>query len=213
MQPAKAPCRIRSDRARENLSKLAVIPRRLNNQRRSHPMTSTFTRRTAWGLLATALLALPAHASARPDSNIVEVVVAANAPGGAYEGQFDTLIAAILVADPVVLSTLSGVGQFTVFGPTDDAFAAAGLDETNVGTLGQDTLSEVLLYHVSPGRRDSTAVLGATRLRMLSGGFLRQSAGVLTDNLGRNANIILTDVRTSNGIIHAIDAVVLPRAL
>jgi uncharacterized surface protein with fasciclin (FAS1) repeats len=178
-------------------------------------MTSTIASRSAWALLAAAVLALPAQASAsaRPQDNIVNVVVTANAPGGAYEGQFDTLIAAILVADPVVLSTLSGVGQFTVFGPTDDAFAAAGLDESNIGTLGQDTLTEVLLYHVSPGRRDSTAVLGATRLRMLSGGFLRQAGGVLTDNLGRTANIIVTDVRASNGIIHAIDAVVLPKAL
>jgi uncharacterized surface protein with fasciclin (FAS1) repeats len=48
---------------------------------------------------------------------------------------------------------------------------------------------------------------------MLSGGFLRQAGGVLTDNLGRTANIIVTDVRASNGIIHAIDAVVLPKAL
>lgn len=178
-------------------------------------MFATTTFRTVGALLATAVLALPAHASesARPDSNIVEVVVAANAPGGAYEGQFDTLIAALLVADPVVLSTLSGVGQSTVFGPTDDAFAAAGLDESNVGTLDQAALTEVLLYHVSPGRRSSASVLGATRLRMLSGGFLRQSGGVLTDNLGRAANIIVTDVAASNGIIHAIDAVVLPKAL
>lgn len=178
-------------------------------------MTASTLIRATLAMLATAVLALPAQASGsgRPDGNIVEVLVAANAPGGAYEGQFDTLIAAVLVADPVVASTLSGVGQFTVFGPTDAAFAAAGLDESNVGTLDQGTLTEILLYHVSQGRRASNSVLGASRLRMLSGGFLRQAGGVLTDNLGRTANIIVTDVAASNGIIHAIDAVVLPKAL
>ena len=56
--------------------------------------------------------------------NIVQTALAANAEGGAFEGQFDTLIAAVLAADPVVLETLSGKGKFTVFAPTDDAFAA-----------------------------------------------------------------------------------------
>jgi len=53
-------------------------------------------------------------------------------------------------------------------------------------------------------------VLGSDRIRMLSGGFLTQNSGVLTDNSGRTANIVVTDVAASNGIIHVIDTVVLP---
>lgn len=144
---------------------------------------------------------------------VVEVAIAANGPGGAYEGAFDTLIAAVLAADPAVLAYLNGNGQRTVFAPTDDAFALLGLDESNVGTaLTQEVLTDVLLYHVAHGRRDSGSVLDSDRIRALDGGFLRQDSGVLTDNLGRPATIIVTDVPAANGIIHAIDAVVLPYA-
>jgi uncharacterized surface protein with fasciclin (FAS1) repeats len=142
----------------------------------------------------------------------VDLVLAANA-SGPYAGEFDTLIAAILSADPIVLTKLSGQGQFTVFGPTDDAFAALGLDATNIGTaLPQEFLTDVLLYHVRRGRLLSQAVLGHKRLRMLMGGFLMQGGGILTDNLGRTAQIIVTDLEASNGIVHVIDAVVLPYA-
>jgi uncharacterized surface protein with fasciclin (FAS1) repeats len=150
--------------------------------------------------------------AAPPGATIVDTVIAANSEGP-FAGQFDTLIAAVLAADPAVLNTLAGNGQFTVFGPTDDAFAALGLNPENIGTaLPKATLTTVLFYHVSRGRRDSTDVIGSSRIRMVQGGFLRQSGGVLTDNLGRTANIIVTDVPAANGIIHAIDAVVLPVA-
>jgi len=154
----------------------------------------------------------PVSAKGQPGPTIVELVLAANAPGGPYEGQFDTLIAAILVADPIVLAKLGGNGQFTVFGPTDDAFADLGLDPTTVGTLDQGFLTDVLLYHVRRGRLQSQAVLGHSQLRMLSGGFLLQSGGILTDNLGRTATIIDVDIKAGNGIVHVIDAVVLPYA-
>jgi len=147
-----------------------------------------------------------------PTNTIVDVALALNGPGSPYEGAFDTLIAAVLAADPAVLARLTGKGQSTVFAPTDDAFLALGLSPENVGTLPQDFLTDVLLYHVVTGRRDAATVLGSTRLRTLQGGILRQSGGVLTDNLGRMATIIATDVPASNGIIHAINAVVLPYA-
>jgi uncharacterized surface protein with fasciclin (FAS1) repeats len=153
----------------------------------------------------------PAVDAAPPGPTIVDVAIAINSDGP-FAGQFDTLIAAVLAADPAVLRTLSGNGQFTVFAPTDDAFAALGLDETNIGTLDQGFLTDVLLYHVARGRRDAGQVLASDRIRMLKGGFLLQNGGVLTDNLGREANIIVTDVPAANGIIHAIDAVVLPYA-
>jgi uncharacterized surface protein with fasciclin (FAS1) repeats len=155
----------------------------------------------------------PAAQAAKTNSgsSIVDVAIAVNG-SGPFAGQFDTLIAAVLAADPAVLSTLSGKGQFTVFAPTDAAFAALGLNPGNIGTLPQATLTDILLYHVARGERDSEDVVGSSRIRMLKGGFLLQSAGTLTDNLGRPANIIVTDVDASNGIIHAIDAVVLPYA-
>jgi uncharacterized surface protein with fasciclin (FAS1) repeats len=160
--------------------------------------------------LSTFAIAPPVHA-APPGPTIVDVAIAVNSEGP-FAGQFDTLIAAVLAADPVVLKTLSGNGQFTVFAPTDDAFLALGLTPENIGTLDQGFLTKVLLYHVARGRRNSTQVLASSRIRMLKGGFLFQDGGVLTDKLGREANIIVTDVKAANGIIHVIDAVVLPKA-
>jgi len=130
-----------------------------------------------------------------------------------YYGVFDTLIAAVLAADPAVVATLSGNGQYTVFAPTDDAFADLGLNDANVGGLPQEALTEVLLYHVAHGRRDAEDVLDSSRIRTLLGGFVLQSGGVLTDAVGEDSNIIVTDVPAANGIIHAIDAVLLPYEL
>jgi len=157
----------------------------------------------SFGFGASASLAAP------PGQNLVEVAIAVNSEGP-FAGQFDTLIAAVLAADPAVFRTLSGNGQFTVFAPTDGAFEALGLTPENIGTLDKDTLTQVLLYHVARGRRDSSDILGSSRTRTLQGGFLKQADAILTDNLGRTANVIVTDVPAANGIIHAIDAVVLP---
>jgi uncharacterized surface protein with fasciclin (FAS1) repeats len=144
---------------------------------------------------------------------IVDVAIELNSDTNSpYFGAFDTLIAAVLAADPIVVGTLSGNGQFTVFAPTDDAFAELELDESSVGNLPQDFLTDVLLYHVARGRRDSGDVLDSDRIRTLEGSFLLQDGGVLTDNLGLESTIIVVDVPAANGIIHAIDSVVLPYA-
>ena len=157
----------------------------------------------------TATTAAAKAPAAKP--SIVDVAVAVNS-SGPYAGQFDTLIAAVLAADPLVVKRLTSRGQSTVFAPVDSAFEALGLTPDNVGDLPQAALTEILLYHVVTGRRDSNQVLASTRLRTLQGGILKQASGQLTDNLGRTANIIVVDVPASNGIIHAIDAVVLPFA-
>jgi uncharacterized surface protein with fasciclin (FAS1) repeats len=161
-------------------------------------------------LVAVLLVTFAVPALAAPKGpTIVDVAIAINAE----TGEFSTLIAAILAADPAVLETLTGNGQFTVFAPTDAAFAALGLDASNIGTaFPQDVLTDILLYHVARGRRDSGDILGSDRIRTLQRGFLFQDGGVLTDNLGRDANIVIVDVPAANGIIHAIDAVVLPYA-
>jgi uncharacterized surface protein with fasciclin (FAS1) repeats len=163
--------------------------------------------------VATVGLAFSPVASAKGPKGptVVDVAIAINSDGP-FAGQFDTLIAAVLVADPIVLDTLSGNGKRTVFAPTDDAFAALGLDASNIGTLPTDFLTQVLVYHVARGERTAADVVPAERIRMLGGGFLYKEAGstTLVDNLGRSANIIVTDVKAANGVIHAIDAVVLP---
>jgi uncharacterized surface protein with fasciclin (FAS1) repeats len=163
-------------------------------------------------------LAVAPQVEAKPKStgpNIVDVAIALNT-SGPFAGQFDTLIAAVLAADPAVLQRLTAKRQSTVFAPVDSAFAALGITPDNVESLDEGFLTQVLLYHVVNGRRDSNDVLASDQLRTLQRGFLQQASGVLTDNLGRTANIGAgvgaVDVSASNGIIHAIDAVVLPFA-
>lgn len=147
--------------------------------------------------------------AAPPGPTIVDVAIAVNSEGP-FAGQFDTLIAAVLAADPAVLATLDGNGQFTVFAPTDDAFAALGLNPDNVDDLPTEVLTDILLYHVARGRRYSVSIVLCKRIRTLYGDFLMQDGGVLSDAVGGEANIVVTDIEAANGIIHAIDAVVLP---
>lgn len=149
-----------------------------------------------------------AYAGPKGDS-IVDVAIAVNSEGD-YAGAFDTLIAGLLAADPAVLATLDGNGQFTVFAPTDDAFAVLGLDEDNIATLDQGVLTEILLYHVVRGRRYAEDVVGSDQLRTLLKQFVGQDGGVLTDGVGLESNIIVVNVEAANGVIHAIDNVLLP---
>jgi uncharacterized surface protein with fasciclin (FAS1) repeats len=151
----------------------------------------------------------PSAQAAPQRTTIVDVALAENA----RSGEFSILIAALQAADPAVINTLSGNGQFTVFAPTDAAFIAL-LDELDLtaGELlsNQALVTQVLLYHVARGNRDSAEVLASSRIRTLSGGFLLQDSGVLTDANGRTSNIIAVDIKASNGVIHIIDRVVLP---
>jgi uncharacterized surface protein with fasciclin (FAS1) repeats len=147
-----------------------------------------------------------------PKNSIVDVALAINAE----TGEFDILIAALLAAKPSLLEALSGssgFGQFTVFAPTDEAFENAfeelGIEPEDL-LADQKTLTDILLYHVTIGRKTADRVSSMDQIRMLKGGYLDQDSGVLTDNLGRESTIIATDVMADNGIIHVIDTVVLP---
>ncbi|WP_372911076.1 fasciclin domain-containing protein [Salinigranum sp.] len=143
-----------------------------------------------------------AREGASADQTLVDLAIAVNEPGGAFAGEFDVLIAA-LVANPDLLATLDGRrGQYTVFAPDDDAFDAAGFDPSNADQIPAD----VLEYHVTRGRRYSDSVLGAPRLRMLNGGFVTQDGGVLNDG---QATITDTDFEASNGVLHVISGVLL----
>lgn len=144
--------------------------------------------------------------------SLVDVAIAANTEGP-YAGSFDILLAAVGAAEPVVATALSTRGQLTVFAPTDTAFEAL-LAELNVTAedllASTEQLTDVLLYHVSNGRQPSNAVLGKRQIRMLKGGFVYQSNGILTDNNGREVGFVVTDIPASNGVIHVIDTVLLP---
>lgn len=141
--------------------------------------------------------------AAAESPTVVEVALAVNAE----TGEFSTLIAAVLEAE--LADALSARGQRTVFAPTDAAFAALGLDAESVTTLPADQLTEILLYHVAPGRRDAGEVLESDRIRMANGGYTRIAVrgGAAYIN---ESQIVQTDVEASNGIIHVIDAVLLP---
>ena len=157
------------------------------------------------------LISAPAMAK-KPSERmtVVDLAVAANGPGGPFEGVFDTLID-LVSNDEVVLSKLSGNGKFTVFAPTDDAFGnlmvALG---ANCIVPTSDDIRSILLYHVARGNRDAEDVIGSDQLRTLNGAFLDQSGGMLMDVAGQIASIIVTDLFADNGVIHAIDTVILP---
>lgn len=157
------------------------------------------------------LVAVVPMALAMNDKNtLVDVTISVNSEGP-YAGSFDTLIAAVLAADPVVVERLNGLGQTTVFAPTDDAFAKLGLNENNIASLPKETLTDILLYHVAKGRRDAENVIDSEKIRTLNKQFIYQDDGILTDQKGSTSNIIVTDVAADNGIIHVIDSVLMPR--
>ena len=147
--------------------------------------------------------------SAKPDS-----AAAAN-PGSLTivgivlqdDGEFDVLEAAVVRAR--LVDTLNGHAQYTVFAPTDLAFVttlgvaneAAAINAVN--TMPVETLTDILLFHVTHGRRDSQSVLAAPTYQMLNGAKLTRS------QLSA-AGFTATDISASNGIVHVINAVLLP---
>jgi transforming growth factor-beta-induced protein len=139
----------------------------------------------------------------QPMPNLVQVAQAVNAE----TGEFSVLISALTRAG--LVNQLSTPGPFTVFAPTDAAFAALGLDATSVAALPVADLTQILLYHVVPGRLAAASVVSRTQLTTAGGGTaqIRLEGGTAFIN---NARIVATDVEASNGIIHVIDAVLLP---
>ncbi|MEM9774313.1 MAG: fasciclin domain-containing protein [Chloroflexota bacterium] len=137
-------------------------------------------------------------------STIVDVAVA--------DGRFQTLVAAVTAAD--LVETLSGEGPFTVFAPTDDAFAA--LPEGTVEGLLEDpsgALTDVLLYHVVSGAVPAETVVGLDSATTVGGSDVSIAVvdgGVV---LNDSVNVVITDIMTDNGIIHVIDAVLLPPSM
>jgi len=120
---------------------------------------------------------------------------------------FETLVAAVVAAD--LVDVLAGEGPFTVFAPTDDAFAALpeGLLEKLLLEENRDLLVKILTYHVVPGTVLAADVTDGDVATVEGQNVTLSTTGGVTVN---GANVVLADVLASNGVIHVIDAVILP---
>ena len=124
-------------------------------------------------------------------------------------GIHTSLVAAVVQAE--LLTTLQGDGPFTVFAPTDDAFAAAGIDLAALDTEeGKAALTDILLYHVVSGAVPSSAVTDGMSAAAVNGDDLSFTVG--EGVMVNDANVVLADVPASNGVIHVIDKVLMPPA-
>ena len=148
--------------------------------------------------LLLALLALPLAASAQHDD--IADIAAAN-------DDFSTLVAAVLAAD--LVDVLKSDGPFTVFAPTNAAFARLGDDaiERLLRPENRAQLTAILTYHVVPGRFAADRISALDELETVNGESL--SLGVRVDD----AELVATDIRASNGIVHVIDRVLMPREM
>lgn len=121
---------------------------------------------------------------------------------------FETLVAAVQAAG--LVDTLKGDGPFTVFAPTDEAFAALpeGTVENLLKPENKDQLIAILTYHVVPGKVMSTDLSDGMEAATVQGSMvvIDLDNGVMVDS----ANVVTADIEASNGVIHVIDAVILP---
>ncbi len=139
----------------------------------------------------------------------VEVVTPNIVTVASTAGDFNTLVAAVKAAG--LVDTLSGPGPYTVFAPTDVAFAElpGGTVESLLLPENKDQLVKILTYHVVPGKVLAADVVNLSSATTVEGSTL----AITTDAAGvhvNNANVIATDVMASNGVIHVIDAVLIP---
>lgn len=155
-------------------------------------------------LLITTIFAFNALAGGNysKKKDIVDTAVAA--------GSFNTLVAAVKAAG--LVDTLKGDGPFTVFAPTDDAFAKlpAGTVEDLLKPENKAKLAAILTYHVVSGKvmaKDVVNLSSATTVQGTDVSIMVKDGGVV---LNESSNVVKTDIKTSNGVIHVIDTVILP---
>lgn len=154
-------------------------------------------------VLASLTLSSAAHADHHGMKKDIVDVAAAN-------GSFSTLVAAVKAAG--LVDTLKGDGPFTVFAPTDEAFAKlpAGTIENLLKSENKDKLTAILTYHVVSGK-----VMAADVVKLDSAATVQGQSVNVTTNDGsvmiNNANVVMADVKASNGVIHVIDTVLLPK--
>jgi len=152
---------------------------------------------------AVAVMVLAGGVAQAAEKNIVETAVAA--------GSFTTLAKALQAAG--LVDTLAGKGPFTVFAPTDEAFAKLpeGTIEELLKPENKAKLQAILTYHVVPGKVMASQVVGLKSAKTVNGESVTiavMDGGVMIDN----AHVVKTDIATSNGVIHVIDTVLLPAA-
>lgn len=134
-----------------------------------------------------------------PSMNIVEVAVSA--------GSFNTLVAAVQAAG--LVETLSGEGPFTVFAPTDEAFAEIPAEQLEALLADKEALTAVLTYHVVAGKVMASDVVELTSAETVNGESVDikvWDGKVMIDD----AQVVTTDIEASNGVIHVINKVILP---
>ena len=144
------------------------------------------------------------------DKTVVQTAIAL---ASATPPQFTVLVEAVVAAG--LADVLGGTGPFTVFAPTDAAFTAL-LTELGISKAellaNQALLTQVLTYHVLPARALKADIVPNTAITTVQGETLTISPSLaITDQRGRSANIVATDTLASNGVIHVIDRVILPR--
>jgi uncharacterized surface protein with fasciclin (FAS1) repeats len=154
----------------------------------------------------TAALVLPGAVAAQeaqgyeaPKADIVETAVAA--------GSFNTLATALEAAG--LVETLKGEGPFTVFAPTDEAFAKLPAGTLESLLADKEKLTQILTYHVVAGKVGSAEVAGMTSAKTVNGQELKIAAADGKVTVGK-ATVTQADVPASNGVIHVIDTVLLP---
>jgi transforming growth factor-beta-induced protein len=156
---------------------------------------------TFTSLVLVGMMTAPSSVRAQQSKDIVDTAVAA--------GSFTTLAKALEAAG--LVETLKGAGPFTVFAPTDEAFAKlpAGTLDTLLKPENRATLKRILTYHVVPGRIMAADVVKLHSATAVSGDTIAiatHDGSVTVDK----AHVVKTDVAASNGVIHIIDAVILP---
>jgi uncharacterized surface protein with fasciclin (FAS1) repeats len=192
------PANIKNSRTNFNTLNSTKIRRKIKMYQKIKKSLTVIIALALMTVVATAAFAAPA---AQGEKTIVDIAV--------EDGRFTTLVTALQAAE--LVETLQGEGPFTVFAPTDDAFAA--LPEGTLDALLADkaALTDVLLYHVVLGKVMAADVVNLTSADTVLG----QPASISFDGETvkvDDANVIITDIEGSNGVIHVIDAVIIPSA-
>ncbi len=155
-----------------------------------------------YALLCAAVMVLPMSSAHAGTKDIVDTAADA--------GKFNTLVAAVKAAG--LVDTLKGDGPFTVFAPTDEAFAKLpkGTVEDLLKPENKEKLAAILTYHVVPGKVMASDIKGKKEnVKSVQGGDLAVDA---TDGVKINdATVVTADIAASNGVIHVIDTVVMPK--
>ena len=155
-------------------------------------------------LIASAASVAGNHGEQKMQKDIVETAVSA--------GNFNTLVAAVEAAG--LVDTLKGEGPFTVFAPTDEAFAQLPQEDLQALLADKEALTKVLTYHVLPKKVLSGHARSLSSAKTVNGDVVQISGSYSAGNGIKvdGANIIKSDIVASNGVIHVIDRVIVPRS-